>query len=75
MLWRAFGTTDITAAARLVRLKLDDRSTAPSLRCEPKEDLRSSESEITLQSSLEAPLPERVELVSEREEEGRRWRV
>lgn len=74
MLWRAFGTTDITAAARLLRLKLEDRSIAPSLRREPIEDLRSSESEITLQSSLEAPLPEPFELVSECEEDGRRWR-
>ncbi len=50
------GKTDNTAAARLLRLVLE-RSTVdfPSLIREPKEDLRSSCSEMTLQSSLGAP--------------------
>lgn len=61
---RASGITDITAEARLLRLKVDDRSVEASLRLrrEPIDDLRSSWSEITLQSSLEAPGPEPHEL-------------
>lgn len=57
---RASGSTDMTAAARLLRLKVDGRSIGPSLRLrrEPSEDLWSSWSEITLQSSLEAPGPD-----------------
>jgi hypothetical protein len=61
---RTSGSTDIIAAARLLRLKVDCRSTGPSLRLrrDPIEDLRSSWSEMTLQSSLEAPGPDPLEL-------------
>lgn len=57
----ASGSTDMTAAARLLRLKVEDRSSLPSLNLrEPKEERLSSLSEITLQSSL--PLRESSEI-------------
>lgn len=50
----------MTAAARLLRLNVEDRSSLPSLNLlEPQEDRFSSLSEITLQSSL--PLRESSE--------------
>jgi len=56
----ASGRTDITAAARLLRLNVEDRSSLPSLNLgEPGADRFSSLSEITLQSSL--PLRESSE--------------
>jgi len=46
------GRTDITAAARLFRFSVAERSILPLLIREEKEDRLSSASEITLQSSL-----------------------
>lgn len=48
----ASGNTDMTAAARLLRLKVEDRSSLPSLTLPEPEGRLSSPSEITLHSSL-----------------------
>lgn len=49
---RESGRTDITAAARLFRFSVAERSILPLLRRDEKEDRLSSASEMTLQSSL-----------------------
>lgn len=60
----------MTAAARLLRLKVEERSSLPSLNLREPEECFSSLSEITLQSSL--PLRESSEI---REPEPERSRV